>query len=187
MDVDTILLECEDKMDKAVEYLANELKGIRTGRATPALVEFVKVDYYGSMTDLRQLASVTVPEPTQLLVKPHDGSIVSAVVKAISSAGLGLNPIGEGNQIRINLPPLSGDRRKDLANSVKQMGEQAKVAVRNVRRDANKHTEQLHKDKTITDDDNKSVKDDIQGFTKTHEGKIESMLKDKTAEILNVK
>ncbi|MHC4994167.1 MAG: ribosome recycling factor [Planctomycetota bacterium] len=186
MDVDSILLECEDKMDKAVEYLANELKGVRTGRATPALVEFVKVDYYGSMTDLRQLAAVTVPEPTQLLVKPHDGSIVQSVIKAIQSAGLGLNPVGEGKQIRINLPPLSGDRRKDLANSVKHMGEQAKVAVRNIRRDANKHTEQLHKEKTITDDENKDVKDEIQDFTKKHEAKIEEMLKEKTHEILEM-
>jgi ribosome recycling factor len=110
MDIDEILLECEDKMDKAVEFLKGELKGIRTGRASPALVEYVKVDYYGSPTDLRQLAQVSVPEPTQLLIKPHDPSALQAMVQGIQAAGLGLNPMSEGKAIRINLPPLNRAR-----------------------------------------------------------------------------
>lgn len=186
MDLDEILLDCEDKMDKAINYLEGELRGIRTGRASPALVEYVKVDYYGSPTDLRQLANITVPEPTQLLIKPFDASSTQNIVKAIQQAGLGLNPNAEGNQIRISLPPLSGDRRKQLMNSVKQMGEQAKIAVRNVRRDANKHIDQLQKSGDITEDDDRDAKDQVQEMTKKHEQKIEQMLDAKQKEIEEV-
>lgn len=188
MDIDTVLLECEDKMDKAVAYLDSELRGVRTGRATPALVEYVKVDYYGSSTDLRQLANITVPEPTQILIKPFDVSSVQEIAKGIQNAGLGLNPIVESKQIRLALPPLSGDRRKQLVNSIKQMGEQARVAVRNVRRDSNKAVDQLEKDKSnsITEDQAADAKDEIQKLTKQHEGKITSMLEDKEKEILDV-
>ena len=184
MDQDDILLECEEKMDKAVEYLTGELRGIRTGRASPALVEYVKVDYYGSPTELRQLANITVPEPTQLLVRPFDASAVQSISKAIQQAGLGLNPVAEGKQIRITLPPLSGERRQQLVQSVKQMGEQAKVAIRNVRRDANKHIDQLQKDSSITEDDAKEAKEQIQGFTNKHEKQVEEKLEAKRHEIL---
>lgn len=188
MDLDTILLECDDKMDKAVEYLESELKGVRTGRATPALVEYVKVDYYGSATDLRTLANITTPEPTQLCIKPFDASAVKDIAKGIQNAGLGLNPVVESKQIRIVLPPLSGDRRKQLAGSVKQMGEQAKIAIRNIRRDANKHVDQAEKDKSnsITEDQAADAKDEIQNSTKKHESKIEKLLKEKEDEILEV-
>lgn len=187
MDLDEILLDCEDKMDKAVAHLESELKGIRTGRASPALVEFVKVDYYGSMTDLRQLASVSVPEPTQLLIKPHDPSSVGAIEKGIQAAGLGLNPQSEGKQIRINIPPLSTERRQQMVGSVKQMAEQSKIAIRNVRRDANKHIDQLEKDKSsdVTEDVAKSAKDDVNEFTKTHEKKIEEMVDTKRKEVMD--
>ena len=188
MDLDTILLECEDKMDKAIEYLESELKGIRTGRATPALVEYVKVDYYGSPTDLRQLANITVPEPTQIAIKPFDVGAVQEIAKGIQNAGLGLNPVVESKQIRIVLPPLSGDRRKQLVSSVKQMGEQAKVAIRNVRRDANKHIDQVEKDKTnsVTEDQAADAKDEVQKLIKKHEDTISTLLKDKENEILEV-
>jgi ribosome recycling factor len=135
MDLDEALLECEEHMEKSVDYLRDELRGVRTGRASPALVEYVKVDYYGSATDLRQLANISVPEPTQLLIKPFDASVLSEIVKAIQQSGLGLNPMTEAKQIRLVMPPLSTDRRKQLAGSVKKMGEQAKIAVRNARRD----------------------------------------------------
>ena len=188
MDIDEILLECEEKMDKAVEYLTGELRGVRTGRASPALVEYVKIDYYGSMTDLRQLANITVPEPTQLLIKPYDASSVQAIAKGVQAAGLGLNPVVEGKSVRLNLPPLSGERRQQLANSVKQMGEQAKVAIRNVRRDANKHIDQLAKDKAagVTEDDAKAAKDEVQQFTHQHEAKIDELLEAKRKEILDL-
>jgi len=185
-DLDTILLECDDKMDKAVDYLHGELRGIRTGRASPALVEFVKVDYYGAMTDLRELANINIPEPTQILIKPYDVSSTQSIVKAIQGAGLGLNPQAEGNQVRLHLPPLSGDRRQQLVGSVKQMAEQAKVAIRNIRRDANKHIDQLAKDKAapVTEDQAKAAKDDVQEMTKKHEDKIEHMVESKRKEVL---
>lgn len=188
MDVDEILMDCEEKMDKALEHLGGELKGIRTGRASPALVEFIKVDYYGSMTDLRQIAGVSVPEPTQLLIKPHDPSSVAAIEKAIQNAGLGLNPMIEAKMIRINLPALSTERRQQLAGSVKQIGEKAKIAIRNVRRDANKHIDQAEKNKNlnVTEDDAKAAKDDVTKETKKHEGKIESLCKEKAIEITTV-
>src|SRR5690242_4502950 len=111
-DPDTILLETEEHMEKALEYLKHEFRGIRTGRATPAMIEFVKVDYYGASTDLKSLALISVPEPTQLLVKPFDAGSISEIKKAIEAAGLGLNPMSEGKQLRINVPALSGDRRQ---------------------------------------------------------------------------
>lgn len=187
MDLDEILIECEEHMDKAVEYLRGELRGIRTGRASPAMVEYVKVEYYGSPTDLRQLAQVTVPEPTQLLIKPFDTGAVNDIVKGIQAAGLGLNPMTEGKSIRVQLPPLSTERRKELANSVKQMGEQAKVAIRNVRRDANKQIDQAEKDKAreVNEDEAKDAKDEVQNLTKKHESEVEEMVKAKTEEVLD--
>jgi ribosome recycling factor len=186
MDVDEILLECEDKMDKAVEYLRGELKGVRTGRASPALVEYVKVDYYGSMTDLRQLAQISVPEPTQLLIRPFDQSSTQAIAKAIQSSGLGLNPVTEAKAIRLVMPPLSTERRQQLVTSVKQMGEQAKVAVRNTRRDANRHIDQAQKDSasSVTEDQAKDAKAEVDELTKKHEASITEMVDHKTAEVM---
>jgi ribosome recycling factor len=188
MDLDEILLDTEDKMDKAVEYLRSELRGIRTGRASPALVEFVKVEYYGSPTDLRQLAQVTVPDPTQLLVKPYDAASVGEIVKAIQSAGLGLNPMTEGKAIRISIPALSTERRQQLTGSVHKMAENSKVAIRNVRRDANKHIDQLEKDKAapVTEDLAKDAKTEIQDLTKKHEDTVDDLIKSKEKEIMEV-
>lgn len=186
MDVDEILLDCEDKMQKAVDYLTGELKGIRTGRASPALVEFIKVEYYGSATDLRQIAQVSVPEPTQLLIKPYDASAIQDIAKALQASGLGLNPNVEGKAIRLNLPPLSGERRQQLAGSVKSMAEQAKVAIRNVRRDANKHIDQAEKDKAsgVTEDQAKDAKDEVQNLIKKYEGQVDHAAEAKRKEIL---
>jgi len=188
MDLDEILLDCEDRMDKAVEYLRNELRGVRTGRASPALVEFVKIDYYGSMTDLRSLANISVPEPTQLLIKPYDVGSLDAIVKGLQGSGLGLNPIKEGKQVRLMLPPLSGERRQQLAGSVKQMAEQAKVAIRNTRRDANKHIDQLVKDKAahIPEDQAEATKEEVQTLTNKHEKAVDDLYEAKRKEILEV-
>jgi ribosome recycling factor len=185
MDLDEILLTTEEAMEKAVEYLKNELRGVRTGRASTGLVDFIKVDYYGSMTDLRSMALVSVPEPTQLLIKPFDASTVQAVVKAIQGAGLGLNPMAEGKQIRLNLPPLSGERRTQLMGSVKAMGEQAKVTIRNARRDGNKHLDQASKDKSlhVSEDEAERVKNEIQDLVKKYEGIVDGLVGAKTQEI----
>ena len=188
MDLDEIQLNAEEAMEKSVDYLKNELRGVRSGRASTGLVEFIKVNYYGSMSDLRQLAMITVPEPTQLLIKPFDASSIQQIDKAIQTAGLGLTPTVEGKQIRLNLPSLSGDRRKQLVASIKQMGEQAKVAVRNTRRDANKHVDQAAKDKAnpISEDEVEGVKSEIQNLLKKYEKQMENLVDAKTKEIQEV-
>lgn len=185
MDLDTILLECDDRMDKTVDYLARELRGLRTGRATTALIEYVKVDYYGSSTDLRELAAISVPEPTQLLVKPFDPGAKQMIVKAIETAALGLNPQTEGNQIRIMVPTPSVERRKQLVSSVKKVAEESKIAVRNERRDANKHIEQLASDKKdpLPEDQAKRAKEEIDQMTKRHTERIDQMAAKKTKEV----
>jgi len=188
MDLDEIQLTAEEAMEKAVEYLRSELRGVRTGRAATGLVEFIKVDYYGSATDLRQLAMITVPEPTQLLIKPFDASSVQLIIKAIAGAGLGLNPVAEGKQIRLNLPSLSGDRRQQLISSVKQMSEQSKVSIRNARRDANKQVDQAGKDKTqsLSEDDVEQVKGEIQDLLKKYEKKVDELIDAKVKEVQEV-
>ncbi len=188
MDLDEILMTAEEAMEKAVDYLRQELRGVRTGRASTALVEFVKVDYYGAATDLRSLAMITVPEPTQLLIKPFDASSVQAIVKAIQASGLGLNPVGEGKQVRLMLPALSGDRRNQLMGAVKQMGEQAKVTVRNARRDANKHLDQAAKDKSagVSEDDVKRSKEEMDELTKKYEHQVEELVAHKNKEIQEI-
>ncbi|MEM1209121.1 MAG: ribosome recycling factor [Planctomycetota bacterium] len=185
MDLDTILLECEEAMDKASSYLMSELKGVRTGRASPGLIEFAKVECYGAETDLRSVAMVQAPEATQLVVKPFDPGTVKDIAKGIEAAGLGLNPQVDGKQIRINIPPLSGERRKQLIGSVKQMGEHAKVSLRNARRDANKHIDAVGKDKSagISEDELDTAKQEVQDLLKKHESAVEKAIADKSADI----
>lgn len=184
-DPDTILLEAEEAMQKGVEYLQHELRGIRAGRASPAIVEYVKVEYYGAMTDLKGLAAISAPEPTQLLVKPFDPSAVGAIRQAIESAGLGLNPQVEDKQIRINIPALSSERRQQLVSQAKRVGEEQKVVMRNARRDANKHADALLKSTSvkISEDEVKALHDEIQELLKKYEAKVEEMVAAKTAEI----
>lgn len=188
MDIDECLLSCEESMDKAVDYLKGELRGVRTGRASTALVEFIKVDYYGTPTELRQLALINVPEPTQILIKPFDASSTKEIGKAIMESGLGLNPVVEAKQIRLNLPPLSGERRNQLGASVKHMGEQAKVTIRNARRDANKHIDQAVKDKTqhLSEDAAEGAKDDVQKLLKKYETLVDELIAAKSKEIQEV-
>ena len=188
MSLDEILLSAEEAMDKAVDYLKSETKGVRTGRATPALVEYVKVECYGAETDLRSVALISAPEPTQLVVKPFDPGTLQDIIKGIEKAGLGLNPQPDGKQVRINIPPLSGDRRKELIASVRQMGEQAKVTVRNARRDANKHIDQASKDKDahLSEDDLAGAKDEVNDLIKKYESNIADVVAHKVKEIEEV-
>ena len=187
-DPDTILLEAEESMSKACEYLTKELRGIRTGRASPSIVEFIKVDYYGSPTDLKSLAGISVPEPSQLLIKPFDAGALQEIKKAIEASGLGLVPVIEAKQIRLNIPTPSKDRRKQLAHQVKKHGEEQKIAIRNSRRDANKHSDSLAKqDGThFSEDDVKQLKEEIQELVKKYESKIDKMVEEKTREVLEV-
>ncbi|HVZ95187.1 MAG TPA: ribosome recycling factor [Phycisphaerales bacterium] len=188
MTPDSILKDAKSTMDKAFDYLKNELKGLRTGRASPALVEYVKVDYYGSQSDLKSLAAISVPEATQILIKPFDPASVSEIKKAIEAANLGLNPMVEAKQIRVNIPPLSKDRRQQLVTQAKKLGEDAKIAVRNVRRDANKHAEQLEKDKNshLSEDQIADLKDKIQSMLKQHETDIDKLVDAKSKEVMEV-
>lgn len=187
-DPDTILLEAEEAMSKGIDYLKAELRGLRTGRASTALVDYVKVDYYGSPTELKALAAISTPEPTQILIKPFDVGSVNAIKEAIERSGLDLNPMVEAKQIRLVLPPLSADRRKQLVGHCKKLGEQQKVVVRNARRDANKHSDTLAKqDGThYSEDEIKTLKSEIQELVKTFEKQIDKVLDAKNTEILAV-
>lgn len=188
MDLETILLEAEEAMDKAVDYVKNEMRGVRTGRAQPGMVEFVKVECYGAETDLRSVAMISAPEPTQIVVKPFDPSTVHEISKGIERAGLGLNPMVDGKQIRLNIPALSGDRRKQLVASVKQMGEHAKVTIRNARRDGNKAIDTLGKDKSagLSEDAVAGAKEEMQELLKKYEATVDSHVGDKQREIETV-
>jgi ribosome recycling factor len=186
-DPDTILLEAEDAMSKAEDYLLHEFRGIRTGRATTALVEYIKVDYYGASTDLKSIASITVPEPTQLLIKPFDAGAIQEIKKAIETSGLSLNPLVEGKQIRLNVPALTGEQRTKLVSHLKKLAEDAKVVLRNARRDANKHADAIGKGSAhVSEDEVKTLKEEIQELLKKYEKEIEEKCAAKSKEITEV-
>lgn len=188
MDPEMIVLECEEHMDKSLEYLRNELRGVRTGRATTGLIEFVKVDVYGAPTELRNVAALSTPEPTQIVVKPFDPATIGDIIKGIERADLGLNPMSDGKTIRVPIPALSGDRRKQLAGQVKTLGENAKIAIRNARRESNKHVDHAEKDKDahVSEDEAKKMKEEIQELTKKAESKIDELITSKAAEIMDL-
>ena len=184
MDQDEILLDAEERMEKAVSVLANSLKGIRTGRANPGLVDSVRVDYYGSPTPLKQIANVSVPEPQQIMIRPFDSTTLDAIAKAITNSDLGLAPNNDGRVIRLNIPPLSTERRKQLTGRVKELAEDARVAIRNIRRDANKHADQSEKDKVLSEDDRDATKDKVQELTKKYEGIVNDRASSKETEVM---
>jgi len=185
VDPEDIQADTEDRMEKAVDVFKNALKGLRTGRATPGLVDSVRVNYYGSPTPLKQIANISVPEPQQILIRPHDASIATDIIKAIQASDAGLAPNSDGRVIRINVPPLSGERRRELTQRIGKFAEEARVSIRNIRRDANKHAEQAEKDKTISEDDLKGIKSDVQDSTKKYEGIVNTLSKEKETEIMD--
>jgi ribosome recycling factor len=186
MSADDILLEAEERMDSAVQHLGTELSGLRSGRASPALVDRLQVEAYGTATPLNQLAQIGCPEPRQILIKPYDPSIIKDVERAILASDLGLNPNSDGKVLRLNLPPLSEERRKQLAKVVRENGEKAHIAVRNVRRDANKSADAAQRDKELTLDDLDRLKKEIQDLTKKYEGRIDGLVEKKTADLMAV-
>ena len=186
MPADDILLECEEHMEKAVEHMKHELRAVRTGRATPALVENIKVMYYETLTDLRSIASISVPEATQLLIKPFSPQDLKAIEKAINDSKIGLTPHSDGKTLRLMLPPLSQERRLQLAGQSKTYAEEAKVRIRNARRDSNKHVDNEEKAGDLTEDEAKDTKEKIQELTKQYEGKVDEMLEHKQQEIMTV-
>ncbi len=188
MTPDSILADTKSHMEKTLEYIRKELKGLRTGRASTALVEYIKVDYYGSATDLKALAAISIPEPTQILIQPFDPQSVGEIKRAIEKSELGLTPMAEGKAIRVNIPALSKERRAQLVSQAKKMGEESKVAIRNTRRDANKHADGLEKDKTAnySEDEIKGIHTEIQDLLKKYEKAIDEAVDHKAKEIAEV-
>jgi ribosome recycling factor len=184
MDRDEILLDAEERMDKACEVYRDQLLGLRTGRATPGLVDSLRVDCYGSPTPLKQMANISVPEPQQIVIKPFDPSTIGNISKAIQASDLGLSPNSDGRLIRLNIPPLSNDRRKQLAGRVKELAEEARISIRNIRRDANKHADQAEKAKSMSKDECADCKDEIQKLTKQHEGKVNDTASTKEKDVM---
>ena len=184
--VDEVLLLSEEKMDKAVDHLKHEFKGLRTGRASTALIENINVEYYGTPTPMKQVANLSAPEANLIVIKPFDTSCIKGIEKAIISSDLGLNPQSDGRIVRLAVPPLSGERRQQLGNQVKQLAEQAKVSIRNARRDGNKTLDQGEKDKVITEDDRDKAKKKIDDLTKSYTDNIDVVMKAKTEEIMEV-
>jgi len=184
MPTDDILLDCEEKMEQAAEFFHKELRGIRTGRASAGLVEFIKVDYYGSPTELRQLASIAVPEADLIVIKPFDPSSVKTIERAIQASDLGITPNTDARIIRLAVPALSVERRKQLASQLKKLAEQARVAVRNVRREANKTIHKEKEDGTLPEDDAEKCRDEIQKLTNEYAEKIDRILAEKNKEVM---
>lgn len=184
MGADDILMDVEERMEKAMSVLKHALTGIRTGRANPGLVDSLRVEVYGSQTPIKQLASIGAPEPQQIVIRPFDPGTIKDIEKAIIASGLGLNPQSDGRVIRLNIPPLSTETRKKLVARIKELTEEAKVAVRNVRRDGNKAADQGEKDKELSEDDRDKLKDDIQELTKSYEDKASALAKAKEAEVM---
>jgi ribosome recycling factor len=184
MGADEILFETEEKMEAAVAHLAGEMRGLRTGRASPALVDSLRADYYGAMTPLSQMAQIGCPEPRLIVIKPFDASAIPEIEKAIRTSNLGLNPQSDGKLVRLVVPPLSEERRKQLVKRVKELGETANVAIRNVRRDGNKAADTAFNDRDLTEDQLDDLKERVQELTKTYEGKVKDLVDKKSAELM---
>lgn len=176
----------EEKMKKVIEHLDEELSLIRAGRANPAILNKVQVEYYGTMSPINQVATISVPEARQILVTPWDRSMVSACEKAINVAELGVNPINDGNSLRLLLPELNEERRKQLVKQTKTLGEESKVAIRNIRRDAIDDCKKMQKNSEITEDDLKSNEQDIQKITDKYTDMVDNRLDEKEKEIMEI-
>jgi ribosome recycling factor len=184
MSSEEILFDVEERMEKTIDGLKTDLAGIRTGRANPGLVDSLRVEVYGSPVALKQVASVGAPEPTQIVIRPFDPGTIKDIEKGIQSSDLGFNPQNDGRVIRINIPPLSTEVRRKLVARIKELGEEAKVTLRNVRRDGNKAAEQSEKDKDLTEDELETVKNEVQELTKRFEAKIGDLAKAKETEVM---
>src|SRR3954467_10689467 len=166
MTSEEILFDAEERMEKAVSVLGNEFRGLRTGRATPALVDNLRVEYYGSPTPLKQLAQISTPDPQQIVIRPFDQGSLKDIEKAIRSSDLGMSPNNDGKMIRLQVPPMSGEQRQKMVTRIKKLAEEAKIAIRNVRRDANKNFDQAEKAKEMTEDERDKGKEEVQSLTK---------------------
>lgn len=176
--------ECKQKMETTVALLQKEMAGIRTGRASAGLLDTIQVDYYGTHTPLKQMATISTPEPRTLVIQPWDVSAIASIEKAIKTSDLGITPQNDGKVVRLNLPPLTEERRKEMAKMVRKIGEENKVAVRNIRRDAMDSVKKKLKNKEMSEDDEKKLEVKIQKFTDEYVAKIDSVIAHKEKEIM---
>lgn len=181
-----IVAKSEETMRKSMGFLKEDLAGIRAGKANPKLVDKIQVSYYGTMTPLNQVANISVPEPRSIIIQPWDSSLIKEIEKAILASDLGINPSNDGKLIRLVIPVLTEERRKDLLKVVKKETENAKIAVRNIRRDANEELKKLEKSSEITKDDHKKAEEDMQKLTDKYIKYVEDIYKEKEKEILEV-
>ena len=181
-----VLQEEKDKMQKTVDHLQHELSGIRTGKASTALVQDIKVDYYGTHTPVREIAGITTPEPRLIVIQPWDQNAVAAIVKAIQTSNLGITPIDDGRVVRVPIPELTEERRKELDKHIKHMAEETRVVIRNTRRDENEKLKKMQKDKLITEDDLRHAEKEVQRITDDMIKKIDDVVKAKELEIFKV-
>ncbi len=184
--IEETLFEAEEKMERAIEFAKDEFATIRTGRATPAMFARIVVDYYGSPTPVTQMASIAIPEPRMVIIKPHDPSQLKAMEKAIRDSDLGVNPNNEGTQLRILIPPMTEERRREMIKVARHKGEEAKVAIRNVRRKAKEELDRLVKDGETGEDDGRRAEKELDDLTHRFVASIDELLKHKEAELLEV-
>lgn len=183
---DEIIKKTRSGMDKAIDALKKEFTKVRTGRASTALLDDIRVDYYGTPTPLNQVGSLTVPEPRMITIQPWEKNLISEIEKAILKSDLGLNPNSDGQVVRIVFPPLTEERRKEMVKLTKRMGEEAKIAIRNARRDANEALKKLEKNKEISEDQLKRGEKDVQEFTDQFVKKVDELVVAKEAEVMEI-
>jgi ribosome recycling factor len=184
MTIEEILFDAEERMEKAVNVLKDELRGLRTGRATPALVDSMRVECYGTQMPLKQLAQISTPDPQQILIRPFDQNTIKDIEKAIRSSDLGMPPSSDGKIIRLTVPAMSGEQRQKMVARIKKSAEEGRVACRNIRRDANKQFDQAEKAKEMTEDERDKGKEDVQDLLKKYEDKIGEMADKKAKEVM---
>ncbi len=184
MNTAEILKDSEDRMEKAVDVFRNDLKSTRTGRASPGMLDALRVEYYGSPTPIKNIASVTCPDAQSIMIKPYQAADLKDIEKAIRSSDLGLAPNNDGKVIRLTVPAMSGDQRKKIVANIKKSAESAKVSCRNIRRDGNKHFDDAEKAKTMTEDDRDKGKEKMQDLLKAYETKIDDLASKKEKEVM---
>lgn len=186
MDIDTVLLETEDRMEKTIESLKKDFGKLRTGRASTSLVDGIKADYYGTMTSIGQMATVAIPDSRTITIQPWDKNGIGVIEKAIMKSDLGLNPVNDGRVIRISIPPLTEERRKELCKVSRRYGEETKISIRNIRRDANDVLKKMEKDKEITEDDLKKSVENVQKLTDKYVAEVDKRCAAKEKEIMEI-
>lgn len=179
-----ILKDAEDRMEKALDVFRNDLKGLRTGRASPQILDSLRADYYGNPTPIKEMASVTCPDAATIVIKPYTADCLKDIEKAIRASDLGLAPNNDGKVIRLTMPAMSGDQRKKIVAQIKKQAEAAKISCRNIRRDGNKHFEDAEKAKIMTEDERDKGKTKVQDLLKTYEGKIDTLSATKEKEVM---